>query len=142
MQSRSPLPSSFELIIDELFSNDERPAGAPGSHRFSFNSIEAAWSLAANLRDGGAEPSPRSYSFEDSENKDLERLLDPNRILIELGLDADLSEEDIAALRREFAFRNHPDRVAPELRELATRRMMIANDLMDRYVARLHKAVR
>jgi hypothetical protein len=142
MQSRPPLPSSFELLIDELFAHDDRPAAAPGSNRFSINSLEAAWSLAANSRteknDAMVGPK-RPYSFEGDENKEADLLLDPNRILIELGLDANCSEADIVSFRREFALRNHPDRVVPELREVATQRMMIANDLMDRYVARIRK---
>jgi hypothetical protein len=142
MRSRTPLPSSFELLINELFSHDDRPGGAPGSNRFSINSLEAAWSLTAisHVERGDAAPGPeRHYSTEASENESAKSLLDPNRILIELGLDTDYSESDIVALRREFALRNHPDRVLPELREIATQRMMIANDLMDRYVARLRK---
>jgi hypothetical protein len=143
MRSRSNLPSSFELLIDELFGDDDRPSGAPGSSRFSINSLEAAWSLgaASRIEIGDAHVvSKRPYSFEGNESGSADLLLDPNRILIELGLDANFSEADIVSLRREFALRNHPDRVAPELREIATQRMMIANNFMDRYVARLRKA--
>lgn len=143
MQSRSPLPSSFELLINELFGGDDRPAGAPASSRFSIDSLEAAWSLTAasriEKRDTPLIPK-RSYSFDADEIGSADFLLDPNKILIELGLDANFSEADIAVLRREFALRNHPDRVAPELQEIATQRMMIANNLMDRYVARLRNA--
>jgi hypothetical protein len=146
MQSGNPLRSSFELLIDELFDNDDRPAGAPGSSRFSINSLEAAWSLRTHSRFTAGEThfeKRRFYSVDASEIDEPSQakvLLDPNKILIELGLDANFSEADIIALRREYALRNHPDRVAPELREIATQRMMIANDLMDRYVARLRRA--
>jgi hypothetical protein len=146
MQSREPLPSSFELLIDELFVNDDRPAAAPGSNHFSIGSLEAAWSLKAPPRDEKSDANfsrRRVYPLDTSEideTSQAKQLLDPNKILIELGLDANFSEADIIALRREYALRNHPDRVAPELREIATQRMMIANDLMDRYVARLRSA--
>lgn len=56
--------------------------------------------------------------------------LEPADIAAELTL----SGSDPAALvqaRRDFAFRNHPDRVAPPLRERAARRMQIANALID-----------
>ncbi|MFA5957156.1 molecular chaperone DnaJ [Hyphomicrobium sp.] len=140
MQSQAPLPSSFDLLIDELFGRDDRPAGAPRPNRFSINSLEAAWALAANSRgDARAESAlPRHpYSFEGETESGPEPLLDPNKILLELGLHANFSETDIATLRREFALRNHPDRVRSDLKDLATQRMMIANDLMDRYVSRL-----
>jgi hypothetical protein len=142
MQSLSTPPSSFESLINELFGRDERPAGAPRPHPLSINSLEAAWSLAANSRampDEPHVPPAHRYPFEGESIDDPKGLLDPNKILLELGLDLNFSEADIATLRREFALRNHPDRVLPELQELATQRMMIANDLMDRYVARLRK---
>jgi hypothetical protein len=143
MPSRAPLPSSFDLLVDELFGRDDRPAGVPRTNRISIDSLEAAWALAAHTRGATNDQTvcrTQPYSSEVNDGE-TEPLLDPNRILIELGLDANLSEVDIAILRRAFALRNHPDRVMPELRELATQRMMIANDLMDRYVARLRKAV-
>jgi hypothetical protein len=143
MQSRTPLPSSFETLIDELFDRDDRPAEAPKPHRFSINSLEAAWALAANSRGGMDEREfhPRHPYVADGDSETgPDSLLDPNKILFELGLNSDFSETDIATLRREFALRNHPDRVRRELRDLATQRMMIANDLMDRYVARLRES--
>lgn len=87
-------------------------------------------------------PPKHPYTLDEQGIIEAEPLLDPNKILLELGLDANFSEADIATLRREFALRNHPDRVRSDLRELATQRMMIANDLMDRYVARLKNSER
>ena len=141
MHSPAP-PSDFESIIDQLFGRDDRPAGAPRPNRFSINSLEAAWGLTAASRKDSANSSVRISSLYSDAGDDVDKadmLLDPSKILIELGLDANFSEADIAALRREFALRNHPDRVQPDLRDLATQRMMIANDLMDRYLARLRK---
>jgi hypothetical protein len=139
MRHRTPLPSSFEILIDELFERGDELKGAPRSNRISFDSLEAAWSLGSNGRKTPAKnvPPSRAYSAEAEEAIGGEALLDANKILTELGLDANFTESDVALLRREFALRNHPDRVQSELRELATRRMMIANDLMDRYIARL-----
>jgi hypothetical protein len=139
MQSRTPLPSSFDLLIDELFDRDDRPAGLPRPNRFSINSLEAAWALTVNSRGANEQVirPRRPYAEHESGVSEPELLLDPNKILLELGLNSGFSEADIATLRREFALRNHPDRVRADLRELATRRMMIANDLMDSYVARI-----
>lgn len=144
MTSSAPLPSDFESIIDALFGRDDRPAGAPRPNRLSIDSMEAAWTLAAVSRrtQDYAASAKHPYAWDEQVDVDAGPLLDPNKILIELGLDANFSETDIASLRREFALRNHPDRVHSDLRELATQRMMIANDLMDRYVARLRKSGR
>ncbi len=50
----------------------------------------------------------------------------------ELGLNENLSASDLKKLRRDFARANHPDRLAPSQREIATHRMTIANMLIDR----------
>jgi hypothetical protein len=50
----------------------------------------------------------------------------------ELGLSENLSKNDLHKLRREFARANHPDRLDPSQRDLATHRMTIANMLIDR----------
>jgi hypothetical protein len=143
MPSRAPLPSDFETIVDRLFGFDERPGGAPKPMPLSLNSLEAAWSLKFHVRGENAQTLPFSRHLYDNDGEaehDPQSLLDPNKILLELGLVSNSTEDDVLSLRREFALRNHPDRVRPELRDLATQRMMIANDLMDRYVARLRKA--
>jgi hypothetical protein len=146
MNSSPPPPSNFEAFIDELFARDDRPAGAPRPNRFSINSLEAAWTLtSARAQTDEEKARPRHLYDREGDADDASGpacLLDPNKILLELGLDSSLSEADIAALRREFALRNHPDRVQSELKMLATQRMMIANDLMDRYVARLRNSDR
>ncbi len=56
---------------------------------------------------------------------------DPAEIARELGLGDGRFKGDIDALRRRFAFANHPDRVDPALRKVAMARMQIANMLID-----------
>jgi hypothetical protein len=146
MQSRTPPSSDFETIIENLFGKFDEMGEAPRpSHRFSINSLEAAWEVAAHSRgvpERQTSAAP-SRSYDDVRTlKEAAISLDPERILSELGLHGGASEADILSLRREFALRNHPDRVPPDLRDLATKRMMIANDLFDRYVARLKKTSR
>ena len=57
--------------------------------------------------------------------------VDPDDIARELGLRGRKKAVELDALRRRFAFANHPDRVAPELRAVAMERMQIANMLID-----------
>jgi hypothetical protein len=52
-------------------------------------------------------------------------------VVDELHLTPNLSSDDLARIRREFAKVNHPDRVLPPQRDEATRRMTIANSLID-----------
>jgi hypothetical protein len=61
-------------------------------------------------------------------------------VVDELQLTADLTADDLHRIRREFALANHPDRVAVTLRERATRRMTIANALIDEALERARTA--
>jgi hypothetical protein len=47
-----------------------------------------------------------------------------------------MSFSDLSRLRRQFALANHPDRASMAEREDATRRMMVANMLIDGEVKR------
>jgi hypothetical protein len=66
----------------------------------------------------------------------LDRLSDAE-IAEDLALDQCRGASEIRDRRREFALANHPDRVGAEHRDAATRRMMIANQLIDAALARL-----
>jgi hypothetical protein len=57
---------------------------------------------------------------------------DDATIAAELRLASARTGEDLRRIRRSFALRNHPDRVPAWLRDEATRRMTIANALIDR----------
>lgn len=57
--------------------------------------------------------------------------VEPEAILRELGLKASSNAAELARIRRAFAFKNHPDRVAPHLRQRAMVRMQVANMLID-----------
>jgi hypothetical protein len=58
-------------------------------------------------------------------------------ILAELGLTECLTDEELTRLRRLYMWRNHPDRHRESQRASATRRVAIANMLVDRARARL-----
>jgi hypothetical protein len=144
MRLRTPIPSEFETLIADLFENRAEADTSPRpSHPFSINSLGAAWEVAANTRSMPRENTPPEHPqktrYDTGNDEAPGVLLDPQRILSELGLHSGATEAEIAILRREFALRNHPDRVPTELREVATQRMMIANVLMDQHIARLRR---
>lgn len=68
---------------------------------------------------------------EDPAPKEVLPPIDPESIAAELGLDRQLGRAELGRLRRNFAFHNHPDRVAPHLRSRAIVRMQVANMLID-----------
>jgi hypothetical protein len=57
---------------------------------------------------------------------------DPETIARELGLGPGLTARELESIRRSFALTNHPDRILPSQRTLATCRMAVANMLIDR----------
>jgi hypothetical protein len=57
--------------------------------------------------------------------------VEPEAISRELGIKGNTPIADLSHIRRAFAFRNHPDRVAPHLRPRALLRMQVANMLID-----------
>jgi hypothetical protein len=61
----------------------------------------------------------------------------PDAIVRELALHRIGDVKSLDRLRRDFAFRNHPDRVRPEWRDRAMARMQIANRLIDEAKQRL-----
>lgn len=65
---------------------------------------------------------------------------EPAVIARELGLSRFASVRALQRLRREFALKNHPDRVPSTLRARATKRMMIANALIDSALKRFQFA--
>lgn len=143
MRIRTPLPSNFEALLTDFFKHASDYGEAPPqpSHRFSIGSLEAAWDVAAQARSSprheDVHPGSRRTAYVDDGDSTHGAVLDTAKILGELGLHSNATEAEITMLRREFALRNHPDRVPAELRDIATQRMMIANDLMDQHVARL-----
>jgi hypothetical protein len=60
---------------------------------------------------------------------------EPRDIAAELGITRATTAPELYRLRRTFALGNHPDRLAPHYRDSATRRMMIANRMIDDAIA-------
>jgi hypothetical protein len=61
---------------------------------------------------------------------------DPKAVADELCITREMTFADLKRLRREFALANHPDVVETAERADATRRMMLANMLIDRELKR------
>jgi hypothetical protein len=121
---RPTIPFDYLSVADELHSGRIKVAGetAAAEYRESSEAIEAE--LDALLEEFGvaeppAEPQPAALSS-----------VEPDRIAAELGL-SEAAPADFGKLRRAFALKNHPDRVAPHLRQLALQRMQVANGLID-----------
>jgi hypothetical protein len=54
----------------------------------------------------------------------------------ELALHPAMSAEELRAIRRDYALRNHPDRVPERLRALSTLKMTLANAIIDAAITR------
>jgi hypothetical protein len=68
----------------------------------------------------------------------MSQACDPASLAAELGLRAGMTRAELQRLRRSFALENHPDRLGPAQGETASRRMTIANALID---AALRRAI-
>jgi hypothetical protein len=91
-----------------------------GDLESSYESLDTTDALARLYADESAHAAPSPSLACDRE-----------AIAGELGLTPALGARDLERIRREFALVNHPDRAAPAARDLATRRMTIANMLID-----------
>jgi hypothetical protein len=95
---------------------------------------EVLSSIAPSWREGS--PTPRTEAADLYEEADLHlgKLVSmpaAEMVARELGLSPGMTADELNRVRRDFALSNHPDRVDPALREVATQRMMIANALID-----------
>ena len=112
---------SANPFANAIFSFDERPAKPAGG-----SSWDAALAWIEELDRPAAVIETRQPAADTAE-----------AILDELGLSDDLTYEELNQARRLYMWRNHPDRLGEAQREGATRRVAIANMLVDRAQARL-----
>lgn len=128
--SRPTIPFDYLAVADELHSGRIKVSGeaAASEYRQAGEAIEAE--LEALLDEVGVEE-PAPAPAEPAEPLSIEPpSIEPDAIALELGL-AEAAPADLGRLRRTFALKNHPDRVAPHLRQLALKRMQVANGLID-----------
>jgi hypothetical protein len=124
------IPFDYLSVADELHSGKIRAALDPAAVRYGDAVTIAEYELQALLDDISIEPD------EEPPAVDLPEATDPTAISAELALaEADLPR--LAAIRRRFAFANHPDRLPPHLRPRALQRMQVANMLIDEAEQRL-----
>lgn len=111
----------------------ERPASATGSAEFWRAFLrQDAKPAADDTAPTSREPSWRSASSPRAQRPEPKGpSVEPAEIERELGLSRFASLRALQRLRRDFALKNHPDRVPSVLRLAATKRMMIANALID-----------
>ena len=123
--ARPSIPFDYLSVADELHSGRIKVAGDTFAAEYregaDLASEFAALLDQAKIALAGEEPKPE------------EKLppIDPESIAVELGLNQPKDAADFGRMRRSFAFANHPDRVAPHLRQRAMIRMQVANMLID-----------
>lgn len=136
----------FAALLDELISEDIEHAGGASA---SLNSLDYL-SVAEALHSGRINFTDRRARVEYGEHQTPEPVepvepevtaaepppappltTDPDEIARELGLGETIEPRSLDRLRRDFAFRNHPDRVPAHLRANAMMRMQVANMLID-----------
>ncbi|WP_292470624.1 hypothetical protein [Mesorhizobium sp.] len=154
----------FALLLDDLIIASEKgeDGGARPSIPFDYLSVAdelhsgrikvAGESVAAEYREAGADLAAEfaalldqaKLALAEEEDRPEEELapIDPESIAGELGLDRPAKDTDFGRIRRNFAFANHPDRVAPHLRQRAMIRMQVANMLIDEAKRRALAAAR
>jgi len=112
-------PSPMRAFADLVSTLSHAPQSVVGSH--SLWELAAAWTPEADPPPPLPAPPPPSARAED--------------VAAELGLTALRSSADVARARRRFMWENHPDRRGDLDRDLANRRVAVANMLLDRVLA-------
>ncbi|WP_265519572.1 hypothetical protein [Nitratireductor luteus] len=127
----------FASLLDELLAEAAEPEqGARRINLDYLSVVEELHSGRINFTDERAAAEYRANVSEKAARQPLAETVvppsvDPDEIARELGLARQAAVTDLDRLRREFAFRNHPDRVPEHLRARAMIRMQVANTLID-----------
>jgi hypothetical protein len=133
----------FGSLLDELIAEsvaEVEPAARPN---IAFDYLSVADELHSGRIKVSAEAAAAEYKLTAGEEASqvlfaaigealVEELpaISPEAISRELGL-PNARPAELSRKRRSFAFKNHPDRVAPHLRQRAMIRMQVANMLID-----------
>lgn len=153
----------FAALLDDLFAAPPRAVETAPSPSIRMDYLSVAEELhSGRIKVSPDEAATRYRQSEDVQENSFASLLanlelmaeigaaeeeklppiDRDSIAAELGLGTDKPKPDFGRLRRTFAFANHPDRVAPHLRQRAMVRMQIANMLIDEARRRAARSVR
>lgn len=125
---------SFSSVLNELMGDREREPDR--AHLISIDYLSVAEELHSgriNISEEIVETAYETFGQNTAQGQNSlpEPSVDPDDIARELGLPGWARPRELDRLRRDFAFRNHPDRVPEHLRARAMIRMQVANMLID-----------
>jgi len=130
--NKGPSPD-FARILDELLA--DRIQEKDRAHLVSIDYLSVVEELHSGritFSDDALQAAYRAFADEEgNEAEHSQPSVDPEEIARELGLAERSKPAELDRLRRDFAFRNHPDRVPEHLRARAIIRMQVANMLID-----------
>lgn len=135
--ARPSIPFDYLSVADELHSGRIKVASESVAAEYRESAADLAAEFAALL-----DQAKLSLAGEEQRPEEQLPSIDPEAIAGELGLDQPAKNADFGRIRRNFAFANHPDRVAPHLRQRAMIRMQVANMLIDEAKRRALAGVR
>jgi hypothetical protein len=162
-RARKRGPTSFGSVLAEIESGGGDPERIARPLGYPFAAVDplaeaadgptSAWDQALAWVEAAAEPpqgeparaetpveesaAPRFDSVAPPAEPMAPLTDDPDAIAAELGLSATPTLAELSIVRRRFMWANHPDRRRDAPRELANRRVAIANMLLDRAEAAL-----
>ncbi|MCT8998403.1 hypothetical protein [Chelativorans intermedius] len=123
-------PQDFASILDELLAEHGREVGGAAASVDYLSVVEELHSGRIRITgEGVVEAAYRTFAESPAEAP--QPSVDPDDIARELGLSRCARPRELDRLRRDFAMRNHPDRVPEHLRARAIIRMQVANMLID-----------
>ena len=139
MRTKTPSTPTFATLFDELRSDSEAEDHAPRRRPgLTIDGLEAAWEMAGPTPANPVNDSKFGWDAADVAPSG-DAAADAETLLVRMGLQGCTTETELYALRREFALRNHPDRLPPGMRTLANERMTAVNAIIDRQIARLRR---
>jgi hypothetical protein len=134
-------PLSFDEILDDIV-EEARSVSSTARHT---PTAEPRMKWFSHLLDMAVAPETsaigsRREAYGDDIAEISTALDDEDTVAAELALSRVASLAELKQVRRDFALRNHPDRMHPAVQGWATRRMTIANMLIDRRGKELARA--
>ena len=150
-RARKRASASFGSVLAEVENGGGDPERIARPLGYPFAAVEppteaaggptSAWDMALAWVEGAGEPPqvapPRAEPSAPRVEPAAPLSDDPDAIAAELGLSDAPTLADLSRARRRFMWANHPDRRPDAPRELANRRVAIANMLLDRAEAAL-----
>lgn len=129
----------FATILEQVAAADEAAAVRRAATE-TWALLAARIALAMAPEEKRAQPQRPNHhlKFVDADVPMADQDHEPLTALPEIT--ARLSRVELERLRRLFAKANHPDRVAPELREMANQRMALFNRMIDEALSRAARA--